>query len=134
MVAVNAAVREKLVEQQQQMAEKGAVVMDGRDIGSHVLPWAQVKIYLDATPEIRARRRCLELESKGQPADFAKVLEETKIRDHRDKTREISPLVQTADAIYIDTSDMTQQQVAEKIAGYVAEKGGLICSTNSSGQ
>jgi len=122
IVAINAAVREKLVAQQRQIAEKGEVVMDGRDIGSHVLPWAQLKIYLDAAPEIRARRRCLELEDKGQLADFAKVLQETKIRDDRDKTRLISPLVQTKDAIYIDTANMTQQQVAEKIAEYVLQK------------
>jgi len=124
-VAVNEAVRKKLVAQQQELAKTGAVVMDGRDIGSQVLPWAQVKIYLDASPQIRARRRTLELESKGQPANYEMVLEETIQRDERDKTRQISPLVQAPDAIYIDTGHMTPQEVAEKIKEYVA------CSTNS---
>jgi len=122
LVAINPAVREKLVMQQRKMAKNGTVVMDGRDIGSQVLPWAQVKIYLDAAPEVRARRRYLELEKKGQPASFEKILEDTIIRDHRDSTREISPLVQTKDAIYIDTADITQQQVAEKIAEIVMQR------------
>ena len=126
-IAVNEAVRQKLVAQQQEMAKTGAVVMDGRDIGSRVLPGAQVKIYLDASPEIRARRRTLELESKGQPADYETVLAETIQRDRRDTTRAISPLTQTPDAIYIDTGHMNQQEVAEKIAEIVKEV--LSCST-----
>jgi len=129
VIATNEAVRKKLVAQQQEMAKSGAVVMDGRDIGSQVLPWAQVKIYLDAAPEVRARRRMLDLESKGQPADFDKILEETMIRDHRDKTRPVSPLIQTLDAIYIDTANMTPQETAEKIVTYVKER--MACSTNS---
>ena len=119
LVAINEAVREKLVCQQRQMAKNGAVVMDGRDIGSHVLPWAQVKIYLDAAPEVRANRRLLELESKSQPVSFAQVLEETKIRDERDKNRPISPLIQANDAIYIDTACMAPEEVAAQIAAYV---------------
>jgi len=119
IVAINAAVREKLVAQQRQIAEKGEVVMDGRDIGSEVLPWAQVKIYLDAAPEVRANRRLLELESKSQPVSFAQVLEETKIRDERDKNRPISPLIQANDAIYIDTACMAPEEVAAQIAAYV---------------
>ena len=128
IVAANEAVREKLVTLQQKMAKRGAVVMDGRDIGSQVLPWAQVKIYLDAPPEIRARRRMLDLEGKGQPADYEQILQEIILRDHRDKTRPISPLVQTPDAIYIDTANMSPQQVAEKIASYAKEL--LPCFTN----
>jgi len=129
VIATNEAVRKKLVAQQQEMAKSGAVVMDGRDIGSQVLPWAQVKIYLDAAPEVRAHRRMLDLESKGQPADFNKILEETMIRDHRDKNRPVSPLIQTADAIYIDTANMTPQETAEKIVTYVKER--TACFTNS---
>ena len=121
-VATNEAVRKKLVAQQQELAKTSAVVMDGRDIGSEVLPNAQVKIYLDASPQIRARRRTLELESKGQPANYETVLEETIQRDERDKTRQISPLVQTPDAIYIDTGHITPQEVAAKIAEYVKER------------
>ena len=135
VVAVNEAVRKKLVAQQQDMAKNGAVVMDGRDIGSQVLPWAQVKIYLDAAPEVRARRRMLDLESKGLPANFDTILEETRIRDHRDKTRPVSPLIQTPDAIYIDTAGLTPEQTAEKIVAYVratpslpkAVEAGLAC-------
>ncbi|MCL2285094.1 MAG: (d)CMP kinase [Firmicutes bacterium] len=130
IVAANEAVREKLVTLQQEMAKQGAVVMDGRDIGSQVLPWAQVKIYLDAPPEIRARRRMLDLESKGQAVDFEQILQEIILRDYRDKTRTISPLVQTADAVYIDTAHMNPQEVADKIASYAKEL--LPCSTNSS--
>lgn len=119
LIAANVAVREKLLPMQQAVAQQGAVVMDGRDIGSHVLPWAQIKIYLDAAPEIRARRRLKDLEEKGQPADFNQVLQETIIRDERDKTRIISPLIQTPDAVYIDTADMTSpMQAAEKIAEF----------------
>jgi len=118
-IATNELVRNELVALQQQMAKTSAVVMDGRDIASQVLPWAQLKIYLDAAPEIRARRRTDDLISRGQPADFAQVLQETLTRDHRDKTRPISPLIQTPDAIYIDTANMTIQEVAEKIASYV---------------
>jgi len=115
VVASNQQVREKLVAQQKQMAETGKIVMDGRDIGSKVLPWAQVKIYLDADQKVRAKRRLKELEAKGQSPDFETILEETKIRDHRDKTRAVSPLIQTPDAIYIDTGELTPQNVAEKI-------------------
>ena len=120
-VAVNEAVRQKLVAQQRDIAKTGAVVMDGRDIGSQVLPGAQVKIYLDASPQIRARRRTLELEGKGQPADYETVLAETILRDERDKTRQISPLVQASDAIYVDNGHMTVQETAQKIAEHVKE-------------
>jgi len=120
-IATNPAVREELVEQQRKMAATSSVVMDGRDIGSHVLPNAKIKIYLDAAPEIRARRRTLELESKGQPADFAQVLTETIQRDYIDKTRPVSPLIQTPDAILIDTGELTPHEVAEKIAAFAAK-------------
>ena len=121
VVAAYKQVREKLVAQQKQMALLGKIVMDGRDIGSHVLPWAQVKIYLDASIEIRTKRRMGDLEAKGQPANFEKIRQETIIRDHRDKTRPVSPLMQANDAIYIDTGDMTPKEVAEKITKYVEE-------------
>ncbi|MCL1846015.1 MAG: (d)CMP kinase [Defluviitaleaceae bacterium] len=104
VVAVNQGVREKLVAAQREMAAAEGVVMDGRDIGSHVLPDAGIKIYLDAPLEIRARRRLRDLESAGRPAEFDQVLNETIIRDHRDKNRKHSPLIQTPDALCIDTS------------------------------
>ncbi|MCL2840732.1 MAG: (d)CMP kinase [Defluviitaleaceae bacterium] len=124
VVAAHKCVREKLVAQQKQLAATGRVVMDGRDIGSHVLPWAQVKIYLDASTEIRAKRRCLDLEAKGQPAEFEKVCEETKIRDYRDKTRENSPLIRTPDAHYIDTGKMTREEVVDNIVNIAKLKEG----------
>jgi len=119
LVAINPVVREKLIEKQRQIAKTSAVVMDGRDIGSYVLPNAEVKIYLDAAPEVRARRRTLEMEAKGQPADFDQILQETIERDERDKNRPIAPLVHMPDAICIDTAEMAPEDVAKKIIAYV---------------
>jgi len=115
VISPYAPVRKKLIAVQQKFAASGEVVMDGRDIGSQVLPWAQVKIYLDADVSIRAQRRASELAAKGQPADITKILEEIKTRDHRDKTRDNSPLIRTDDAIYIDTGHMTLEEVIDKI-------------------
>jgi len=119
VIASYALVREKLVAMQQQLATTGEVVMDGRDIASRVLPWAQVKIYLDASTDIRAQRRADQLAAKGQPADIAKIRQETIDRDHRDKTREHSPLIQTPDAIYVDTGNMTMEEVITCIIAHV---------------
>lgn len=124
VVAANSRVREKLVAQQRQMAAVGRVVMDGRDIGSHVLPWAQVKIYLDASLDTRAKRRTLDLESKGQLADFEKVREETIIRDERDKNRKHSPLIRTPDAIYLDTGLMSPDETVDTIISLVQQQDG----------
>lgn len=129
-VAVNQKVREFLVQQQRHMATTTSVVMDGRDIASHVLPNAQLKIYLDAHPEIRAKRRALELENKGQTVDFKQILSDTITRDHIDKTRLISPLTQVPDAIPIDTGDLSPQTVAEKITMLAKEV--LSCFTTKS--
>ena len=89
--------------------------MDGRDIGTVVMPDADVKIYLTASSEVRAKRRVLELEAKGEHPDFEEVKKDIEDRDHRDMTREISPLKQADDAILVDTSDMTIDEVVEKI-------------------
>ncbi|MDR0273334.1 MAG: (d)CMP kinase [Clostridiales bacterium] len=121
VVAHNLAVREKLVAQQREMASAGRVVMDGRDIGSHVLPWAQLKIYLDANLNTRVKRRMSELESKGLPVDFEKIREETIIRDERDKNREHHPLIRTEDAILLDTGSMTPEETADAIIKLVSE-------------
>jgi len=124
VVAANPEVREKLVAQQKQMASTGRVVMDGRDIGSHVLPWAQIKIYLDAPPEIRAQRRVLDLLEKNQPADYEEILAEIFIRDERDKNRKHNPLIQTPDAVYLNTEHCeTPKETAEAIIKIVKEKG-----------
>ncbi|MCL2202695.1 MAG: (d)CMP kinase [Defluviitaleaceae bacterium] len=121
-IAAYAPVREKLTQQQKHLAANAHVVMDGRDIASYVLPWAQVKIYLDADVKIRAQRRYDELQAKGQPADFARVWEETLIRDERDKNRAHAPLVRTQDAIYIDTSNMSPGEMLEAITCHVKNK------------
>ena len=100
--------------------------MDGRDIGTVVLPHAQVKIYLTASVEVRARRRFLELQEKGEPAVFETIAADIAERDHRDMTREVSPLKQADDAVLVDTSDMTIDEVTERILRIVEEKTGLL--------
>lgn len=108
-------VRSKLLETQRNLAKTANVIMDGRDIGTHVLPEAFVKIYLTAAAEERARRRCLELEQKGQAGDYERVLEDIKKRDERDMTREHAPLRKAEDAVLVDSSDMTIDEVASEI-------------------
>ena len=108
-------VRKKLVELQQKLARETNVVMDGRDIGTVVLPDADVKVYLTASVETRAKRRFLELQEKGEPADLAKIAADIEDRDYRDMHRDISPLRQAEDATLVDSSDMTIDQVVERI-------------------
>lgn len=108
-------VREKLVELQQKLAAKADVVMDGRDIGTVVLPKADVKIYLTANSHTRARRRYLELLEKGEDADMEKIEQDIIERDDRDMHREHSPLRQAEDAVLVDSSDMSVEEVAERI-------------------
>ncbi|MCD8248435.1 MAG: (d)CMP kinase [Lachnospiraceae bacterium] len=108
-------VREKLVSLQQQLGRKADVVMDGRDIGTVVLPDADVKVYLTASPGTRAKRRFLELQEKGIAADLATIQADIEERDYRDMHRETSPLKQAEDAVLIDSSDMTIEQVVERI-------------------
>ena len=108
-------VRKKLVELQQKLARETDVVMDGRDIGTVVLPDADVKVYLTASVETRAKRRFLELLEKGEPADLAKIAADIEDRDYRDMHRDISPLRQAEDATLVDSSDMTIDQVVERI-------------------
>lgn len=109
------AVREKLVELQQRLAAKADVVMDGRDIGTVVLPDADVKVYLTASSAVRAKRRYLELQEKGEKPDLQKIEQDIIDRDYRDMHREHSPLRQAEDAVLLDTSDMTIEEVAERI-------------------
>lgn len=113
--STNGDVRKKLVELQQKLAKTANVVMDGRDIGTCVLPDAEVKIYLTASSEVRAKRRYDELTAKGQEADLAKIEADIIERDHRDMTRDISPLKQADDAVLVDSSYMTIEEVANKI-------------------
>lgn len=120
--SANPEVRKKLVELQQKLAAKADVVMDGRDIGTCVLPQAEVKVYLTAGSDVRAKRRFDELVSKGQDADLNKIEADIIERDHRDMTREISPLKQAEDAVLVDSSYMTIEEVAEAILKLNAEK------------
>lgn len=121
-VAKIGAVREKLVQMQREIAKKSNIVMDGRDIGTNVLPDAQVKIYMDASADIRAERRCNELEEKGIEFNFDKIKDEIIKRDENDKNREISPLRQADDAIFIDTSDMSIDEVLKIAVNIIKEK------------
>ena len=108
-------VRERMVELQRKIAEGQNVVMDGRDIGTHVLPNATLKIYLTASAEVRARRRCLELEEKSMPEPYEKVLAEMIERDYLDTHREASPLRPAADSRPVDSSDLTLEETVETI-------------------
>ena len=116
------AVREFLFDLQLSLAEKNNVLMDGRDIGTVVLPNAQVKIFLTASAEERARRRCLELEQKGQPVAYEEVLEDIRQRDYQDSHREIAPLVPAKDAVILDTSDCDLEGAVQRILEIVHKK------------
>ena len=124
LISAHAVVREMLLDMQRDVAKKHNVIMDGRDIGTVVLPRADVKIFLTASVEVRAQRRHLELQAKGAKDSFEKVLADIKQRDHQDTTREIAPLKQAKDAILVDSTDLDVEAVVEKIRGIVAEKVG----------
>ncbi len=110
-------VRERLLELQRSLAREKDVIMDGRDIGTNILPGADVKIYLTASVETRARRRYEELIEKGAACDYQEIAKDIQERDERDMNREVAPLRQAADAVLVDSSDMTIAEVVEKIAG-----------------
>lgn len=109
-VSAHAEVRSYLLEMQRDLARRHSVIMDGRDIGTVVLPNATVKIFLTASAEARAERRRKELEEKGQPADFATVLADIRQRDYQDSHRAVAPLKQADDAILVDTSSIGLQE------------------------
>ena len=115
-------VRAFLLEFQRKLAREGNVVMDGRDIGTVVLPGADVKIFLTAAPEARARRRLLELEQRGEPADFDAILRDIRDRDWQDEHRPIAPLKQAADAVLLDTTDLDLGQSMSRLLALVKEK------------
>ena len=114
-VAVVPGVRKVLVAEQRRAGERGGVVMEGRDIGSVVFPDAQLKIFLTASPEIRAERRWLEHQQKGDAIDLARTLEEVLERDRRDRERATSPLVRAADAVVVDSTAMESEEVARLV-------------------
>ena len=109
-VGANPAVRAFLLDLQRDMARTGNILMDGRDIGTVILPDATVKIFLTASPEARARRRWLELKERGQSADYEAVLRDVKERDEKDSTRSAAPLRQAEDAVLADTTQLDLQQ------------------------
>lgn len=115
LVAKVGYVRQKLTELQRQMASRGNVIMDGRDIGTQVLPNADLKIFLTATVAQRARRRFDELKAKGHAADLAQIETEITLRDKQDSEREIAPLAQAEDAILLDTTRLTIDEVVAEI-------------------
>jgi cytidylate kinase len=115
-------VRTKLVDLQQQMGKKGAVVMDGRDIGTVVFPNAEIKLFMTADPDVRADRRLLELEQNGQKSTFDEVKDNLTKRDYIDMNRDVSPLRQADDAIVIDNSEITRQEQLEIALNIIKEK------------
>ncbi len=122
LISAHACVREMLLDMQREMAEKHNVIMDGRDIGTVVLPKATVKVFLTASAEVRAKRRCDQLAEKGQKANYEKVLKEIQQRDYQDTHREIAPLKMARDSVKIDTSDMNIDEVVAKIKSIIDEK------------
>lgn len=121
-VATIPEVRRFLVRKQQEMGQAGGVVMDGRDIGTVVFPQAELKLFLTASPEVRAQRRYDELVGKGQSPKFEDVLADVNDRDYRDTHRAESPLRQAEDAIVVDNSTMTREEQMEHILGIVRLK------------
>ncbi|MDE7106428.1 MAG: (d)CMP kinase, partial [Anaeroplasmataceae bacterium] len=119
-------VRELMVQYQRESAKEGKVLMDGRDIGTVVLPYADLKIFLTATPEERARRRCAEIQAKGIETTYEVVLEEIIARDYKDSHREIAPLKQAEDAIPLDTTHLTIDEVANQIINLINERLGSM--------
>ena len=122
LVSAHSVVRDVLLDMQRDVAKKHNVIMDGRDIGTVVLPKANVKIFLTADPEVRAKRRYDELIGKGQKADLPQILKEIKQRDHQDMTRPIAPLKQAKDAVLVDTSALGIDGVVAEIKSIVKEK------------
>jgi CMP/dCMP kinase len=115
VVATIPEVREAVVEELREMSRRGGVVMDGRDIGTKVFPDAHVKLFLDASLEVRARRRCEEERERGRDVTIEQIKTELEERDRRDRERSATPLVKADDAIFIDTSDMPLERVIERV-------------------
>lgn len=115
-------IRNSITDLSRKVAEGKQVIMEGRDIGTNVFPNADIKIYLDATPEERAKRRLKQNAEKGINIAFEEILENIKFRDNNDKTSSVAPLKQAEDAIYIDSSNMTIEEVTNKIIELIREK------------
>ena len=122
LVSAHAVVREVLLDMQRDAAKKYNVIMDGRDIGTVVLPRATVKIFLTASAEVRAKRRTDELNAKGQNAEYNTILKEIQQRDYQDMNRPIAPLKQAKDAVLLDTSELGIEEVLEAMKKIIREK------------
>lgn len=122
LIAAHAVVREAMLDMQRDVAKEYDVIMDGRDIGTVVLPKATVKIFLTATPEVRAKRRTEELLAKGQKANYEKVLKEIQQRDHQDTHREVAPLKMSRDSVKLDTSELDIDGVIAAMKQIIAQK------------
>jgi cytidylate kinase len=134
IVATVPGVRHPMVAEQRRAGAQGGVVMEGRDIGTAVFPHADIKIFLDASPEVRAQRRRIELREKGEEHSFEEVLAEVHERDRRDRERKMSPLVRAVDAVVVDNTAMDAEETARVIVLLVREKGKAVASgmaTNS---
>ena len=122
LISAHAIVREMLLDMQRDVAKKHNVIMDGRDIGTVVLPKANVKIFLTASAEVRAQRRTDELKAKGEKADYARILKEIQQRDYQDTHREVAPLKMSRDSIKVDTSEMDIDGVVAELKRIIGEK------------
>ncbi len=116
-------VRSVLLDLQRNLGKDGGVVMEGRDIGTVVFPDAEVKIFLTAAPEVRAKRRVAELNAMGQQVDFEDILDTIKDRDRRDSARSIAPLVAAKDAVIVDSSDLSIEQAVERLLSLARNRG-----------
>ncbi|SDN00769.1 cytidylate kinase [Psychrobacillus sp. OK028] len=121
-VSAHATLREEMVNRQMEMGKNGSVVMDGRDIGTHVLKNAELKIFMSASVEERANRRYLDNQKRGIETNLEELKQEIALRDKLDSEREASPLIQAEDAIYIDTTYLTVEEVSEKIMQLAKER------------
>ena len=122
LVSAHAIVRDMLLDMQRDVAKQYNVIMDGRDIGSVVLPKADVKIFLTASAEVRAKRRTEELLAKGQKANYDQILKEIQQRDYQDTHREVAPLKMCRDSVKLDTSDMDIEQVIAEMKAIIGKK------------
>ena len=122
LVSAHAIVRDMLLDMQRDVAKEYNVIMDGRDIGSVVLPKADVKIFLTASAEVRAQRRTDELIAKGQKANYEQILKEIQQRDYQDTHREVAPLKMCRDSVKLDTSDLNIEQVVEQMKEIIGKK------------
>lgn len=121
-VAAHPLVRQALLARQRDFAQEPGLVADGRDMGTVVFPQAQVKIFLDASPEVRAKRRQLQLEAAGKEADFEQILKEITERDERDRNRPVAPLKPAEDALLLDSTDLSIEEVFNKACEYIRSK------------